>query len=184
MKYNTEQFDLKYSRPVPLWSIVLENHEELNKKLLEEIKKYRLEKPENYTDSINVNVWQSNWEMHTRPSFDVLIDTVKDFTKSVAKEYYNFPKFNPDVVDCWVNIYNTDSGCRVHQHFPATFSLVYYISVPEHSGEIYFPDIEASLMPSSGLLLCFRGDLWHGVKFNFTSNDRIIVGINVVHKHS
>ncbi len=184
MNYYQEEIDLIHPRKTPLWSHVIENKDEVNKKILDTIRNHKETNPEGYTDAINVNVWQSNWEMHDQPGIDFIVQSAKELTKSISKQYYNFPIFNPDVVDCWVNVYNKDSGCRVHQHFPATFSLVYYVQVPTNSGKIYFPDIETSLAPEPGLLLCFRGDLWHGVQFNLTSNDRIIIGINIVHKHS
>ncbi len=184
MKYNTDEFNSKQHRPIPIWSHVVDDYENINQKIISEIEKYRLENTKNYTDSINVNVWQSEWEMHTRPIFEIIANKSKDFTKQISQEYFHFEKFEPEIVDCWVNVYNNNSGCRVHQHFPATFSLVYYVKVPEKSGNIYFPDIETSLTPSPGLLLCFRGDLWHGVQFNLTPNDRIIIGINIVHKNS
>lgn len=184
MKIRLEEFDLKHSRSVPIWSCILDDYETINLKIIEEIQKYRSDNKENYTDSININVWQSGWEMHTKPVFDIVGKSAIDVTKTISKEYFNFPIFTPEIVDCWVNVYNRDSGCRVHQHFPATFSLVYYVAVPEKSGDIYFPDIGVNLTPQPGLLLCFRGDLWHGVQFNFTENDRIIIGINVIHKHS
>jgi hypothetical protein len=184
MRYNTEEFSPKNARPTVLWSYVLDDYQRLNQQLETEIDQYRTNNPKNYTDAINVNVWQSDWEMHQRPVFNFITDKAKEFTKIISAEYFNFPIFNPEIVDCWINLYNKDSGCRVHQHFPATFSLVYYIKVPEKSGDIYFPDIGINLTPTPGLLLCFRGDTWHGVQFNFTENDRIIMGINIVHKNS
>jgi len=184
MNYYQEELELIYARKIPLWSTVLENKEEINQTIIDTIIQHRKNNPENYTDTINVNVWQSNWEMYSQPGIDFVAEKSKNLTKKIAQEYYNFPIFNPDIVDCWVNIYNTDSGCRVHQHFPATFSLVYYVAVPQNSGNIYFPDIETSLTPEPGLLLCFRGDLWHGVQFNLTTIDRIVIGINIIHKNS
>lgn len=184
MNYYQEELDLVYPRKIPLWSTVIENKEQINNQIIETIVQHRKDNPENYTDTINVNVWQSNWEMHSQPGIDTVAEASKKLTKTIAEEYYNFHTFVPDILDCWVNVYNKDSGCRVHQHFPATFSLVYYVQVPQNSGNIYFPDIKTSLAPEPGLLLCFRGDLWHGVQFNLTTNDRIIIGLNIIHKNS
>ena len=183
MNFHTEEIAVQHNRPVLLWSYKNENHNILKNKIINTINLYKEKFPQNYTDSINVNVWQSNWEMQNQPGIDEVANLAKELTKSIATKTYNFPIFNPEIVDCWVNIYRNNSGCRVHQHFPATFSLVYYVQVPDKSGEIYFPDLEINLNPEPGLLLCFRGDLWHGVQFNLTSNDRIVIGINVVHKH-
>ncbi len=184
MNYYQEELELIHPRKIPLWSTVIENKEEINQQIIETVTQHRKNNLENYTDTINVNVWQSNWEMQTQLGIDVVAEKSKEFTKVLAKEYYNFQNFVPEIVDCWVNVYNKDSGCRVHQHFPATFSLVYYVQVPQNSGNIYFPDLKTSLTPEPGLLLCFRGDLWHGVQFNLTTNDRVIIGLNIIHKNS
>jgi hypothetical protein len=181
MKIETFEFDLKSTRPVPLWRHDVENFEEINNEISSTISKHRAENPDGYNDYINVNVWQTGWNMEIEPGFSKIDNLAKTFCNTIAKDYYNFNQFNCKIVDCWSNIYNKDSGCRIHQHFPATFSLVYYVSVPENSGCIFFPDLEIKIQPYPGLLLCFRGDTWHGVEFNQTDKDRIIVAFNIVY---
>jgi hypothetical protein len=181
MNIENFEFDLKITRPVPLWRHDVDNFEEVNKEIIETIKKHREKNPQGYTDYINVNVWQTGWNMEDEPGFAKIADLTKIFCKTIAKDYYNFNQFNPKIIDCWSNVYNNDSGCRIHQHFPATFSLVYYVAVPEDSGCIFFPDLEIKIKPYPGLLLCFRGDTWHGVEFNQTDKDRIIVALNIVY---
>jgi len=176
------KFDIKHQRPCFVWATTIDNHEEINSKILETIDKERENNPKGYTDDININVWQSNWEMENEPGFYEVSNSAKELTVEIAKNHFNFNQFVPQLVDCWCNVYNNNSGCKVHQHFPATFSLVYYVKVPENSGRIFFPDLEVQLDPKPGLLLCFRGDTWHGVEFNQTKNDRIIIGMNVVYR--
>lgn len=181
MRIDKLEFEIKHNRPVPLWKHDVENFEEINKLIIETIKSYREKNPAGYNDYINVNVWQTNWNMESESGFSEIAEISKNICKVVAQEYYNFNNFNPTIIDCWSNIYNKESGCRIHQHFPATFSLVYYVEVPENSGCIFFPDLEIKINPYPGLLLCFRGDTWHGVEFNQTKNDRIIVSFNIVY---
>lgn len=176
------KFDIKHQRPCFVWATTIDNHDEINSKILDTIDKERENNPQGYTDDININVWQSNWEMENEPGFHEVSNSAKELTVEIAKNHFNFNQFVPQLVDCWCNVYNNNSGCKVHQHFPATFSLVYYVKVPENSGRIFFPDLEVQLDPKPGLLLCFRGDTWHGVEFNQTKNDRIIIGMNVVYR--
>lgn len=181
MNIENFEFELKSTRPVPIWRHNVENSEEINKEILKTIESHRIKNPQGYTDYINVNVWQTNWSMETEAGFKNIAEIAKTLCVDIAKKYYNFTQFTPKIIDCWSNVYNKESGCRVHQHFPATFSLVYYVSVPEKSGCIVFPDLEIKIQPYPGLLLCFRGDTWHSVEFNQTDNDRIIVAFNIVY---
>jgi hypothetical protein len=180
-EYEQLEFVTKNPRPTHIWTTTLLNHEEINNEILETIKLAREKNPKGYTDDININVWQSGWDMEDQPGFSRVASTAKSFTKQIASEKLNFPSFNPKLLDCWCNVYTMESGCAVHSHFPSVFSLVYYVSVPKNSGRIFFPDIEIHLEPTPGLLLCFKGDVWHGVEFNRTGLERIIIGMNVLH---
>lgn len=184
MKNNFEQleFETKHPRSTLIWTTVLDNKDEINQQIIETINQERKNNPEGYNDEININVWQSGWDMENASGFNRVAQAAKVFTKQIADEKLNFSIFNPHMIDCWCNVYNKESGCAVHSHFPSTFSLVYYVAVPKDSGRIFFPDIEIYLDPQPGLLLCFRGDTWHGVEFNKTENDRIIVGMNIMHQ--
>jgi len=174
-------FEIKNPRPCYVWATTIKNSDDVNSRILKTISEEREKNPTGYTDDININVWQSNWEMENQPGFKDVADSAKEISTEIAKNHYNFKQFNPRLVDCWCNVYNKNSGCKVHQHFPATFSLVYYVKVPENSGRIFFPDLDVQLDPKPGLLLCFRGDTWHGVEFNQTEKDRIIIGMNVIY---
>lgn len=183
MNFEEISIPTKTTRDTCLWAYSVPDYENVNKKIISTIEKYKKTKKENYTDDININVWQTNWEMYDEVGFREICDIAKNLTISISTKHYNFSNFYPSVVDCWCNIYTMNSGCRVHQHFPATFSLVYYVEVPDNSGDIFFPDLECKITPLTGLLLCFRGDTWHGVRFNYTNKDRIVIGINIVYNN-
>lgn len=180
---NFEELSLptKHVRDTYLWTYSVPGYRDINKEIINTIERYKKKNPENYTDNINIHVWQTNWDMETESGFDEICEVAKKFTICISKEHFNFRNFKPSIVDCWCNVYTLNSGCAVHQHFPSTFSLVYYVTVPENSGDIFFPDLDCSITPMPGLLLCFRGDTWHGVTFNNTGEDRMIIGINIVY---
>lgn len=183
MKFEGVGIPTKIPRDTFLWTYNVDNYESINQEILQTLSEYRKTHQDNYTDSININVFQTNWNMENENGFREICEIAKEFTIEIATDHYKFPNFRPDIVDCWCNVYNKDSGCTIHQHFPSTFSLVYYVQVPEKSGDIFFPDLEIRLTPKPGLLLCFRGDTWHGVHFNTTDQDRSIIGINIVYKN-
>ena len=178
------EFPIVHPRPLRVWTQEIPSAEVINQKIIKTINKHRQQYPEGYTDNININVWQTGWNMQAESGFAEVADLAKSMTKEIAEQQLHFANFTPKIVDCWSNVYNTDAGCKVHSHFPATFSLVYYVRVPEGSGQIFFPDAEVKLEPVPGLMICFEGSAWHGVEFNPTEEDRIIVAINIVYEHT
>jgi hypothetical protein len=174
------EFETKNPKPTYLWLYNVENHKDINSKIINTVTQHRTDNPEGYRDYINVDVWQTHWNMEDEPGFDKIADIAKNICTTISEKHFNFPKFFPKIVDCWSNVYMKESGCRVHQHFPAIFSLVYYVSAPEGTGKIFFPDLEIGIQPYEGLLLCFRGDTWHGVEFNKTEQERIVVAFNMI----
>lgn len=179
MKIESLEFPVKNPKPCYIWKIDVEDHENINVKILKTIENHRKINPEGYSDYINVDVWQTDWNMENEPGFEDIANIAIQLCDSISKNHFKFEKFKSEIIDCWSNVYNRDSGCRIHQHFPAVFSLVYYVKVPENSGNIFFPDLEVQIKPYPGLMICFRGDTWHGVEFNQTNQDRIIVALNI-----
>lgn len=177
----TNKFEIKHPRPLLVWSQTVNNFSSINSAILEIINSQRLANPTGITDNINVNVWQSNWNMDHYDGFKDVANEAKNLTKHVAEQFLNFKNFNPYIVDCWTNVYPTGGYCNIHSHFPATFAVVYYVKVPENSGDIVFPDADLKITPYNGLMLCFKGDVWHGVEANKTDEDRIIIGINITY---
>ena len=178
------EFPILKPRPLHVWTQMIPNAEAINQKIINTIDLHRSNYPEGYTDNININVWQTGWNMQTESGFADISELSQLMAKEIAETKLNFSNFKSKIVDCWANVYNKDAGCKVHSHFPATFSLVYYVRVPEGSGQIFFPDADIKLDPVPGLMICFGGDAWHGVEFNPTDKDRIIVALNLVYEHT
>lgn len=177
----THTFNVNNPRPIRIWTDEIENYEEINKKILDIISQHRADNPAEITDSINVNMWQTDWNMENTEGFSDIAKHATKMTREIAVNILNYKKWNSKIVDCWANVGNKDSRCNVHSHFPATFSIVYYVSVPSNSGKIFFPDIPVQLTPAEGLMICFEGGTWHGVENNLTDQDRIIVAMNIIY---
>ena len=58
------------------------------------------------------------------------------------------------------------------------FSGVYYVKVPEESGDLVFPMTESFISPAPGDLVTFSADVLHGVEPNFSDDIRISLAFN------
>lgn len=179
MNIKFSNFPVVNPTPFCLWSATVDNYEKINADILKVIADVKVKNPEGFTDSINFNTWQSKWNMETYPGFKQIAEIACSTVVEIAQEHFKCAKFAPKILDCWTNVYDQQGGCNSHQHFPATFALVYYVQVPEGSGDIYFPEAEVKLSPTVGQLICFKGDTWHGVEPSVSKENRIIVGINI-----
>jgi uncharacterized protein (TIGR02466 family) len=98
----------------------------------------------------------------------------------------------------WVNIADAGQFQEFHTHNGNTFSLTYYITAPEGSGQIVFEDpkepdmkpvknitdrntlsfIKTGIVPKQGSLIIFRSYLRHLVTPGTNATPRISVSMN------
>ncbi len=131
--------------------------------------------------------------------FESLVKSCIDHVKIFSKEY---GIFNPVIHsnDGWVNVAMKGEYQEFHIHPNNHFSLVYYVSVPENSGNLIFRSPEsatdmfmlpsgketlgtmktATIKPSNGKLVIFRSNLLHMVEKNKNESPRVSVSMNVV----
>ena len=95
----------------------------------------------------------------------------------------------------WVNINKSYNYNVMHSHGRADLIGIYYVSVPENSGNfvilrndgsqycnLYDGNqdlLEVNLEPKEGRLYLMPGHLWHYVEANESSSDRISISFNV-----
>ena len=108
--------------------------------------------------------------------------------------------FKLKLINLWINENSKYSYNQVHNHPNSHFSGVFYISVPNDSGDIYFlrPDFSSTINDLSNFLyasptnieqktiknytnqfLLFPSSLMHGVHINKTNNCRISLSFNL-----
>ena len=93
-------------------------------------------------------------------SFDFLKDMVHQKVSDILHEEVN-------VFNWWVMKYKGDDHVEEHGHGSRVqWVAVYYIDAPHGSGELYFPDINVSIKPKTGMLVIHPADLVHGVRKN------------------
>ena len=83
------------------------------------------------------------------------------------------------VSNLWGMMYKKGDYAIVHDHWPALWSGVFYMKVPEKSGELFFPQLKQTIMPNENQLIIFNGSTRHGVKESFSDEKRICVSFNV-----
>ena len=171
---------------------VVETELDLNLKAY--CKEQKRKDPEGVIKS-NCSGWQSK-EFIDNPRFPNLLENILD------KSIYQFFRKKLTVTDWWININCPNSYNMQHTHPGAHFSGVYYLQVPENSGNIYFPnpwsfasayELEAYteefktkahqhffqiIKPKEGMLLVFPSHLVHGVDLNKSEEDRISISFN------
>ena len=108
--------------------------------------------------------------------------------------------FKLKLINLWINENSKYSYNQVHNHPNSHFSGVFYIDVPNDSGDIFFlrPDFSSTMYDLSNFLyaspmnieqkkiknctnefLLFPSTLMHGVHINKTDNPRITLSFNL-----
>lgn len=126
------------------------------------------------------------WDV-VRPSDELTV-----FREKIKEMFlHEYGKPNVDV-QVWLNINPPGTYNELHSHetpigenyASADYSGVYYVSVPEDSGQLVFKDSEnvERLTPLDHMLVLFPSNIWHGVNPNNSQYDRISIAFNVSYK--
>ena len=157
-----------------IFSIILDNYEEVNKKLKEVIKEHRELYPQ--TNQSNVKAWHSNWDSHkSNPKFNLIVDKVLKFCKIITEEHFN-QKIQFECFDMWAIEYERGEYAVKHSHHPSDFACVYYVDVEPGCSPIIFEG-ELEINPQNGMLLIFPAILNHEVPP--TDSRRIVISMNI-----
>ena len=151
-----------------------------NKNLLERIKNKIIEKTKDSSldYKTNVKAYMTDWDMRGKPGFDKLEKIIIDMSIYLSKIYYN-KTIKPRVENLWGMIYKKGDYAMVHDHWPSLWSGVYYIEVPDNSGDLYFPQLKQTITPQNNQMIVFEGKTRHGVRESLSDKERIAVSFNV-----
>jgi uncharacterized protein (TIGR02466 family) len=139
-------------------------------------------------DPIDNLLCQTHNRIHKIKALDPITEFVTKSVVDYAQQHqFTFDPADLYVASCWANAGNTTSRTHsTHYHFNSFVSAVYYLSVPEGSGALYFPhptiqayllqpNIEQSnkfnsigfqIRPQAGQCVVFRSSTAHGVHQN------------------
>ena len=167
------QHNFETIKPESIFTSIIED-DEMNKNIIEQIRKTG--DVQDY--KTNVKAYMTNWDMRGKPGFDKLEKIIMDMVNYLSKIYYNRP-INPRVENLWGMIYKKGDYAMVHDHWPSLWSGVYYIEVPNNSGDLFFPQLKQTMAPKKNQMIVFEGKTRHGVRESLSDKERIAVSFNV-----
>ena len=183
----------------PIWTSIIDNHEEVNSKMIKYIKLLQSKNPKGIAKS-NVDGWHSEY-------FDLNADDPRYFLNSIK---LNLDKVFNDmgwdlnnqkikITSMWSIINNKNASNARHIHSNNYISAAYYVKAPKNCGNIIFydprnevvfrhPKIKVtnnlnsnifSIEPKDGLLVLFPSYLHHAVDYNNSNEERIVISFNI-----
>jgi len=112
------------------------------------------------------------------PQINDVLNSVIEIAARILKRPTNELK-----AGLWFNVMNPGDRTTLHKHDDddELLSAVYYIKVPENSGDLIIGKTPAftRLMPQEGMLAFFPPSMPHEVTENLSSDCRISLGINI-----
>ena len=127
----------------------------------------------------NVKAKMTSWHMQDKPGFKILHDYVLEFCNDILKNEGLENSANLYIKNMWGMCYMSGEHSISHDHWPATFSCVYYITPPENGPSLSFIDSNIEIIPEDGLLVMFSGFMRHEVKSKSFINKRYAVAMNI-----
>ena len=114
-----------------------------------------------------------------------LINQVENFVLPIANEHKKIESLSTQY---WFNINEPKSYNSIHNHSGTYLSAVFYVTVPEHSGDICFhnpfapmPEVLKTgvyIKPFANDLIVFPGYMPHSVGINKSAAPRISIAFN------
>ena len=185
--------------PTPIWTIQLENYENINEEMFNFIKESQRKDKEGIKRSNNKG-WHSK-------DFDMKEAEPKKFINSISPSIekvmtdMNWEKENQSIKisNMWTIINTGGSTNSRHQHGNSTISAAYYVKAPKNCGDIVFYDPRPapvfcyptpkgsnllnaqinSITPKEGALILFPSYIDHSVNENLSNEERIVISFNV-----
>ena len=180
----------------PVFSFNLEGYSSLKDDIIEFKKEDQIGVKGRSTDG----GWHSKDNLHNHPNFSNLRSEIFNFADEAFMHLGVQKMYMPEMTGMWGIINPPGSSNKLHNHPYNFLSGVFYLQVPENSGQIIFhdpkpqaevlspPKVEnhsihvahrVNFQPKTGTLLFFPSYLNHEVEENNSQDDRIIVSFNI-----
>ena len=130
----------------------------------------------------NVKAQMTDWKMWHEPGFKKLSGIVLDISKKISESKYN-RLIKPALDNLWGMKYKSEETALAHDHWPAIWSFVYYVTAPKGAPGLFFPEMgeqggERKIEP--GLLIFFEGHVKHSVRPAKFKGYRYVVSGNIL----
>ena len=179
-----------YFFPTPVYHTDLAQADDLNARLVADIRAWRARDP---GGTFRSNVpqlggWHSATDMHLRPEFTELIREIFELVHGVFADQGYDDAYEPVCDSMWANVNPSGAFNRHHTHPHALWSGVYYVRTPDDCGLLCLTDprpqahvitpyfdarrrsahtwAEAFYQPVAGRLVAFPGWLVHSTNPN------------------
>jgi uncharacterized protein (TIGR02466 family) len=184
--------------PTSIWRFTVASYQTLNEKLMQLIQAERERDPAGMSRS-TVLGWHSTDQLHRRPEWQEFVAILHKAISEVSGSYrIDTKQVSLELATCWAIVNGKLASSVVHCHPNSFLSGVYYVSVTEESGDIFFQDPrQAAIMsscpvteytpwtirqvtyrPRPGGMLIFPGWLYHGVEPNLIETPRVSLSFN------
>ena len=196
---NNRAIDLSLIFSTPLWTTIVPNYKNINKKMYNYIKTLRSKDSKGLTRS-NLIGWHSkNFNLKdAEPQFFINGISLM-LNQSITDMGWDLEKNELKITEMWSIINPTNSSNSRHIHSNNFISAAYYIKAPPDSGDIVFYDPRSAnvirtpvigsrnklnsttfnVSPKEGLLVLFPSFLHHSVNINKSKEERMVVSFNI-----
>ena len=123
--------------PTPIYTKMVKDPKKLNKYLYPLIKAWS-KKDKSETKTNAGGGWHSPTDMNFKKEYKPLTDELFTMQHEIFKDYGMEPK--PGLGNMWANINYPGSYNKTHIHPNAQWSGVYYVKVPQNSGNLFVED--------------------------------------------
>ena len=117
--------------------------------------------------------------LYLDPAHIPQLETVLDQARAFAAALLKLPELK---MGFWFNDMGPGDATSRHDHdeFDELLSAVYYVHVPENSGNliIHDPHSQTVVTPESGMYVFFLPSVQHSVSINLSSARRLSIGMN------
>jgi len=162
----------------PFFSAYLDNFEQINSALVEGYFKHVDDddiKRSHYFEGRYENIYITK---EIIPELNTILDTVIEHAANILDLDKNNLK-----AGLWFNAMEPGNVTIAHRHDDddELLSAVYYITVPENSGELilHYKHFTTQVTPAAGMFVFFPPDVSHEVSRNNSKETRLSLGINI-----
>lgn len=127
--------------------------------------------------STNVRAQMTEWRMQYEPGFSDLNNIILNMLKMITRTHFNID-INYICSDMWGMKYVSNNMAITHDHFPATWSISYYLNPPKDCPGLTFTEYKKEVNVEDGLLIIFPGNIKHHVESKKFKGARYVVSAN------
>ena len=197
MSERVSELNLFFSTPV--WTSKIKNYLEINKNILQYIKKLEVADPKGIKKS-NLKGWHSqDFDLNDKDAQLYINSVGPNINEALVDMGWDLKNQEIKITSMWSIINKSSATNARHIHGNNFISAAYYVKAPKNCGNIvfhdprtepsyYHPKISSpnklntniiNIEPEEGLLVLFPSFLHHSVNANESEAERIVISFNI-----